>query len=205
MIMAKYVDRFNATDRIIHWVVAISFFLLLLSGLGLFAHTFFGYFTLFGSPQQGILVHKWAGPVFFICSILLFLRHAGDTCRFDADDRRWVAKFGGYLSRQRQEIPQDKFNAGQKLFGIFAMIAALVMGATGLIIWDPTAYSRGLTQFALMLHGLFFTLFMVGMVVHVYLATIGNPGTLEGMLWGRVTKGWAKKHASKWYQKIVKG
>jgi len=205
MIMAKYVERFNAADRIIHWVVAISFFLLVLSGAGLFAHTFFGYFNLFGGPQQGIMVHKWAGVVFFACSVLLFLLHAGDTCRFDADDRRWLAKAGGYLSRKRQEIPQGKFNAGQKIFGIFAIIAALVMGATGFIIWDPTAYSRELTQFALMLHGLFFTLFMVGMVVHVYLATLGNPGTLEGMLWGHVTKGWAKKHASKWYQKVLRG
>jgi formate dehydrogenase subunit gamma len=202
--MTKYVDRFNAFDRIIHWLVAISFFLLLLSGLGLFAHTFFGYFTLFGTPQQGIMVHKWAGSVFFCGSILLFLRHAGETCSFDADDRRWIARFGGYLSRNHQEIPQGKFNAGQKLFGIFAIIAALVMGGSGLIIWDPTAYGRELTQFALMLHGLFFTLFMVGMVVHVYLATIGNPGTLEGMLWGGVTKDWAKKHASKWYRKHVK-
>ncbi len=203
--MGNYVERFNTTGRVLHWVVAISFFLLLLSGVGLFAHTFFGYFNLFGSPQQGIMVHKWAGVVFFVCSILLFLRHASETCRFDADDQRWITKCGGYLSRKKQEIPQGKFNAGQKLFGIFAGLASLVMGATGYIIWDPTAYSRELTQVSLMLHGLFFTLFMIGMVVHVYLATVGNPGTLEGMLWGRVTKAWAKKHASKWYQKLVKG
>ncbi len=203
--MGNYVDRFNTTDRVLHWVVAIAFFLLLLSGVGLFAHTFFGYFSLFGSPQQGIMVHKWAGIVFFVFSLLLFLRHAAETCRFDADDRRWIAKLGGYLSRKRQEIPQGKFNTGQKLFGIFSGVATLVMGATGLIIWDPTAYSRELTQFSLMLHGLFFTLFMIGMVVHIYLATVGNPGTLEGMLWGQVSKAWAKKHASKWYRKLAKG
>ncbi len=202
--MPNSIDRFNTADRVLHWIVACSFFLLLLTGLGLFAHTFFGYFTLFGSPQQGITVHKWAGAIFFVSSLLLFLRHAAETCHFDDDDRRWIAKLGGYLSRKHEEIPQGKFNAGQKLFGIFSGIATLVMGGTGIIIWNPTAYSRELTQFALMLHGLFFTLFMVGMVVHVYLATIGNPGTLEGMLWGRVTKGWAKKHASKWYRKMVK-
>lgn len=202
--MGNYVDRFNTTDRVLHWVVAITFFLLVLSGAGLFAHTFFGYFSLFGGPQQGIMVHKWAGVIFFIFSILLFLRHAADTCRFDADDRRWIVKVGGYLSRKRHEIPQGKFNAGQKLFSIFSGVATLVMGVTGLLIWDPTAYSRGLTQFSLMVHGLFFTLFMVGMVVHIYLATVGNPGTLEGMLWGRVTKGWARKHASKWYAKLIK-
>jgi len=204
VIMTQYVERFNALDRVLHWIVAITFFLLLLSGIGLFAHTFFGYFRLFGGPHQGIMVHKWAGIVFFISSVLLFLRHLGETWRFDADDRRWIVKAGGYLSRKKQGIPQGKFNAGQKLFGLFAGLATIVMGLTGYIIWDPTAFTRELTQFSLMLHGAFFTLFMLAMVVHVYLATMGNPGTLEGMLWGHVTKAWAKKHASKWYAKMVK-
>jgi formate dehydrogenase subunit gamma len=44
----------------------------------------------------------------------------------------------------------------------------------------------------------------MGVIVHVYLASIGNPGTLEGMLWGRVKKIWARKHASKWYEETVK-
>ncbi|MCF6179515.1 MAG: formate dehydrogenase subunit gamma [Geopsychrobacter sp.] len=202
--MSNYVDRFNAFDRILHWTVAISFFLLVLSALGLYAHPFFGYFDLFGGPQQGIMVHKAAGVIFFVGWLLLFLRHASDTCRFDADDRKWIAKLGGYLSRKHQEIPQGKFNAGQKLFGIFAIIAALVMGATGYIIWEPTAFERGLTQFALLLHAIFFTLSMVGLIVHVYLATVGNPGTLEGMLYGQVRKSWAKKHASKWFKKVAK-
>ncbi|WP_233189317.1 formate dehydrogenase subunit gamma [Geothermobacter hydrogeniphilus] len=202
--MTNTIDRFGTASRVLHWLVAISFLLLVLSGLGLYAHTFFGYFDLFGGPQQGIVVHKWAGIVFLIGSVLLFLSHAGEVCRFDADDRRWIARLGGYLSRNAEEIPQGKFNAGQKLFGIFAVIAALVMGATGLVIWDPTAYSRELTQASFLLHSIFFNLFMVGMIVHVYLATIGNPGTLEGMLYGQVRRSWAKKHAGKWFEKVAK-
>jgi formate dehydrogenase subunit gamma len=62
---------------------------------------------------------------------------------------------------------------------------------------------RGITQFSLMLHGLFFILIMMGAVVHIYLATIGNPGTVDGMLWGQVKKAWAKKHASKWYKEVT--
>ena len=202
--MPNYVDRFTTTDRVLHWTVAITFFLLVWSGLGLYAHTFFDYFDFFGSPQQGILAHKWAGVIFFVSSVLLFLRHVAETCRFDDDDRLWMRKLGGYLSRKKVEIPQGKFNAGQKLFGIFSFLATLVLGVTGLIIWDPTFFARELTQLSLMLHSLFFTLFMMASIVHIYLASIGNPGTLEGMLWGRVKKIWAKKHASKWYQDITK-
>jgi formate dehydrogenase subunit gamma len=201
--MSNYVKRFSAFDRVVHWVLAVAFFVLVLSGLGLFAHTFFNYFDFFGGPQQGILAHKIAGIVFLITSILLFLAHAKDTCSFDSDDSKWFSAFGGYLSKEKTEIPQGKFNAGQKLFALFSIIAALVLGVTGVVIWDPTAMARGLTQMSLMLHGLFFVLIMMGAVVHIYLATIGNPGTVDGMLWGNVKKIWAKKHASKWYKEVA--
>ncbi len=70
----QYVDRFNTVERVLHWIVAISFFVLLLSGLGLFSRTFFSYFALFGGPQHGILFHKGAGIVFLVSSVLLFIR-----------------------------------------------------------------------------------------------------------------------------------
>ena len=201
--MTQYVHRFNAVQRVLHWTAAGSFFVLLLSGLGLFAHAFFNYFDFFGGPVRGILFHKWAGIIFLSSSVLLFLGNAREVCRFDKDDRRWFAALGGYFSRKKPELPQGKYNAGQKLFGIFSILATLVMGATGLMIWNPIAYDRSLTQFSFMLHGLFFILFMMAAIVHIYLGSIGNPGTLEGMLWGRVKTIWAKKHAIKWYKEVT--
>ncbi len=200
--MAQYVNRFNTFERVLHWTVALSFFILVFTGLGLFAHSFFEYFDFFGGPQQGILFHKWAGIIFFVSSVLLFVSNVKETCRFDKDDVTWITKGGGYLSRKEQQIPQGKYNAGQKLFGLFSFAATLVMGATGLVIWNPAAMDRGLTQFSLMFHGLFFVLFMMGAVVHIYLGSIGNPGTLEGMLWGQVRKVWAKKHHIKWFKEV---
>jgi formate dehydrogenase subunit gamma len=203
--MSKFIERFSAIERVMHWALVTSFAILVLSGLGLYAHTFYGYFDFFGGPVNGILFHKWTAIVFFLCSVGLFFSHFRDLIAFDEDDRRWLGKLGGYLSPNGNgpEIPQGKFNAGQKLFGIFAFVATLVMGVTGLVIWDAAAYGRELTRLSLMLHGLFFTLFMVAAIVHIYLATIGNPGTSAGMLWGHVKKSWAKKHAIKWYRKVA--
>lgn len=200
--MSNYVNRFNAFDRVVHWVLAVAFFVLVTSGVGLFAHTFFRYFDFFGGPEQGILAHKIAGITFLITSVLLFLSHARDTCRFDSDDAKWFKAFGGYLSKEETAIPQGKFNAGQKLFALFSIVATVILGLTGYVIWDATSMDRSLTQLSLMLHGLFFVLFMMGAVVHIYLATIGNPGTVDGMLWGHVKRIWAKKHASKWYKEV---
>ncbi len=200
--MSKYIDRHNAVDRVMHWILVVSFFILVFTGLGLFAHTFFHYFNFFGGPEQGMLFHRWASVIFIVSSVFLFLSHAKETVVFDADDVKWFKAAGGYLSREKKHLAQGKFNAGQKLFGIFAIVATVVMAVSGFIIWFADSFGRVLVQLALMTHSLFFILFMMAAIVHIYLATIGNPGTASGMLWGQVTRGWAKKHSSKWYKQV---
>jgi formate dehydrogenase subunit gamma len=38
---------------------------------------------------------------------------------------------------------------------------------------------------------------------HIYMATLGVPGTLQGMTKGYVDANWAKSHHDKWYEKEV--
>lgn len=198
----RYVERFNTAERVLHWFVAASFFTLLLSGLGLYSRLFHGYFDLFGGGAGAILAHKYAGVIFFFSSLMLFLNHAKEMFTFDEDDRKWCKALGGYLSKTPNHINSGKFNAGQKLFGVFMGIATLLLGITGVINWIPESFPRGLVQFSLLLHGLLFVWFVMLMVVHVYLTTIGNPGTLEGMLYGNVRRIWARTHHPKWYKEV---
>ncbi|MDO3377242.1 formate dehydrogenase subunit gamma [Geoalkalibacter halelectricus] len=203
--MSKYVERFNVVERVLHWFMVVAFFLLVFTGLGLFAHTFYGYFNFFGGPHQAMLIHKWAGLMFFTSSLLLAFSHLKDLFTFDADDVLWIKKCGGYLSKGHEDIPQGKFNCGQKLFGIFSLAATFIMGITGFILWFAEGFARGAVQASLLLHSLFFVLFVLAAIVHIYLTTLGNPGTISSMLYGNVTKGWAKMHAIKWYRKVEKG
>ncbi|MFA6148556.1 MAG: formate dehydrogenase subunit gamma [bacterium] len=200
--MGKFVERFNTAERVLHWFVAASFFTLLLSGLGLYSRLFHGYFDLFGGGVGAILAHKYAGVVFFVSSMMLFFNHAKEMFTFDEDDRKWIRSLGGYLSKNPEHINSGKFNAGQKGFGVFMGIATLLLGVTGIINWIPASFPRALVQFSLLLHGLLFLAFVMLMVVHVYLTTIGNPGTLDGMLYGNVRRIWARKHHPKWYKEV---
>jgi len=102
-----------------------------------------------------------------------------------------------------EHIDSGKFNAGQKIFGIFMGVATLLLGVTGVINWIPLSFPRAVVQLSLLVHGLLFIAFVMLMVVHVYLTTIGNPGTLEGMLYGNVRKIWARRHHPKWYKEIA--
>lgn len=200
--MGKYVERFDTKERILHWFVAASFFTLLLSGLGLYSRLFHGYFDLFGGGQGAILAHKVAGAVFFVASLLLFANHVKDMSVFDDDDRAWIRSLGGYLSKAPNHLNSGKFNAGQKLFGLFMGGATVVLGITGIINWIPQTFPTGIVRLSLLLHGLFFILFIMVVVVHAYLTTVGNPGTLESMIYGNVRRIWARKHHPKWYKEI---
>lgn len=201
--MSNYVERFRTSERVLHWFVTVTFFTLLLSGLGLYSRLFNGYFNVFGGGQNAILFHKIAGVLFFGSSIFMFLNHKKDMTTFDEDDKAWIEKRGGYLSRDESHFNIGKYNPGQKVFAIFIGATTIILGITGLVIWNPLSFPRTLVQLSLMGHGLMFVLAIMFVVVHVYLATIGNPGTLESMLYGNVRKIWAKKHHPKWYKEVA--
>ncbi|MFH1027510.1 MAG: formate dehydrogenase subunit gamma [Pseudomonadota bacterium] len=200
---SKYIERFNTYERVLHWFVTVTFFTLMLSGLGLYSRLFTGYFNLFGGGQNAIFVHKIAGILFFVSSVMLFMHNRTRTTDFNEDDRTWVRSMGGYLTRNEIHLNVGKFNAGQKMFAVFIGVATVVLGITGVFIWAPTMFPRWIVQLSLMLHGLMFVASIMFVVVHVYLATIGNPGTIEAMLYGNVRKIWAKKHHPKWYKEVT--
>ena len=199
----NYIDRFNTYERVLHWFVTVTFFTLLLSGLGLYSRLFTGYFNLFGGGSNAIFIHKVAGILFFFSSLMLFMHNRTRTTEFNEDDRTWVRSMGGYLTREEVHLSVGKFNAGQKMFAVFIGMATAILGVTGVFIWAPSLFPRMLVQVSLMMHGLMFVGSIMFVVVHVYLATIGNPGTLEAMLWGKVSRSWAKHHHPKWYKEVT--
>jgi len=200
---SKYIDRFSTKERVLHWFVTVTFFSLLLSGLGLYSRLFTGYFNLFGGGHHAITVHKAAGVLFFFSSLALFLHNRSRVTDFNEDDLEWIRQKGGYLSTEEVHLKVGKFNAGQKMFAVFIGAATAILGVTGLFIWMPLLFPRWIVQLSLMLHGLMFAGSIMFVVVHVYLATIGNPGTLEAMLWGKVSRIWAKHHHPKWYKEVT--
>lgn len=200
---SKYIERFNTSERVLHWFVTVTFFTLLLSGLGLYSRLFTGYFNLFGNGHNAIWIHKAAGVLFFISSLFFFWHNRRRMTDFNRDDAEWIRQAGGYLSQEEVHLKVGKFNAGQKIFGVFIGAATLILGVTGLFIWMPELFPRWIVQLSLMVHGLLFVGSIMFVLIHVYLGTIGNPGTAEAMLWGKVTRPWARHHHPKWYKEVT--
>jgi formate dehydrogenase subunit gamma len=197
----KYVERYSPVDRVLHLIIAISFSLLILTGLGLFSQSLLPYMNLLGGPENAICLHIYTGVVFFISSLLMSLMHLKDILDFDSDDGAWLSNMGGYLSRDGKSPPMGKYNTGQKIYGLFAIVATVVLGVSGWILWHPESYTAAAFGSALMWHSLFFVIIGCFTLLHIYLGTIGNPGTISGILYGEVSEAWAKKHAAKWLAK----
>ena len=189
------VKRFTSGERLIHWIHMLSFIVLALSGLGLYAKSFFGLTGLFGGVNMSRAIHHYTGVVFIITTFIVFFQWFKDIAAKGEDSLAVVIQ--AYLDHN-VHAPSGKLNAGQKMLGWSAFIFGLVMSGTGLAMWFPFTLGRGAQQWMYFLHNLCFIFFMILMIVHVYLGTFGNPGTWRAMTKGTVTRNWASKHHPKW-------
>jgi formate dehydrogenase subunit gamma len=194
--MAKdLVKRVSNFEKFIHWVHMLSFVVLALTGLGLYARSFFGMTGLFGGVDMSRTIHHITGVVFIVTTFVVFFQWLKDITAQGEDTFRDVVM--SYLD-QSYYARSGKFNAGQKVFAWVAFITGRIMGATGLAMWFPFTLGRGLQQWMYFLHNFFYIFFMIWMIAHVYLSTMGNPGTWQTMTRGTVTRKWAKKHHPAW-------
>jgi formate dehydrogenase subunit gamma len=192
-------------ERIVHWVLAISCLLLLLTGLGLMFKSFTILARIFGGTIGYKVVHDVAAWFFMISLVPTFFMWLRDCSGIDSDDIAWFKGAGGYLTRKPVHFNMGKFNPGQKMFFWFVIFGGIVMSLSGLALMYPDKVARTTVQLAGATH----VLCMVGMalfiLVHVYLGTIGNPGSVTAILTGRVTKAWGRTHRPKWMAKYPNG
>lgn len=202
-----YVDRYNATQRINHWITAGLFTLLALSGLSLFHPSLFFLTNLFGGGQATRAIHPWFGVVLFASFLILFVRFAALNLP-NRDDLDWSMKIGDVVQNKHERLPElGKYNAGQKMVFWGQSILITVMFLTGLVIWDQYFGTYTVTEtkrWALAAHSLAALVAILIIIVHIY-AGIWIKGTGRAMMRGTVTGGWAYRHHRKWLRKIATG
>jgi formate dehydrogenase subunit gamma len=195
-----YIPRYGGFTRVNHWITALCFILLTLSGLAMFHPVFFWLSSLFGGGQWTRAVHPWIGLVLVVSYALLFGRFAASNWP-NRDDVLWSRHIMDVINNREENLPElGKYNAGQK--GVFWSQAALILVllATGLVIWDW--YFYGLTtiptkRIAVLIHSLAAVLAITVIIVHIYSA-IWVKGTMRAMTRGTVTIGWAYRHHRRW-------
>jgi len=192
-----YVRRFSRTERVLHWLNAAGFLVLLGSGLVLYLPSLA---VLVGRRPLVKDVHFWSG-IGWVSALALvvllgdrrgLLRTARELDVFDRDDRRWLTGGG--------RAPQGRFNAGQKVNTALTAAFTLLFFVSGLLLWLGERDTRFRFASTVVLHDGLMYVSVILLAGHLYLALI-HPATrhaLRGMTVGTVDEEWAHVHHRKW-------
>lgn len=195
--------RHRLASRVVHWSVAATFFLALVTGLPIWTPTFHFLSGLVGGLAVCRWLHPWAGVAFAVFSVFQFFIWIDDM-RSEPGEKRWgLSGMVRYLRYEDDGTDVGKYNGGQKLFFFAVSLGAAAFLASGLVMWFPRSVTRLVHELAILLHDGTFVGFAAAIVWHVYLGTAAEPGTFGSMVRGTVTRAWARLHHPRWYRDVT--
>ena len=192
-------------ERVVHWCVALSCLFLCVSGMGMMYHSLNFIGTIVGGMENLKILHNYGGIFFgisLVFTILMWWKEAG-LFSFP-EDLQWIMAAGGYLWKVENMPEVGKYNPGQKMFFLAVALFGSLMVATGLIIWFPDGFAAATLRLMYVLHALGFVVIFAFFFVHLYLVTIGAPGSAPAMFSGWVTRGWVRIQHPKWLKEMEK-
>jgi formate dehydrogenase subunit gamma len=205
----RLIERFRPMDRYAHWLLAITWVTLAITGLilslgksvllPLIGYTLFSWLAILAKN-----LHNFVGPILIVATPFLFVRFVRDN-GIGMDDVKWFLNIKGYFTGH--EYPSGKFNAGEKLvFWVVLVILSTILIVSGLVLVFPNFdQTRSVMQSANIVHMLAAYGAIALALVHVYLGTIGMEDAYKAMRYGYVDESWAKHHHLRWYEQIVAG
>ncbi|WP_018604909.1 formate dehydrogenase subunit gamma [Uliginosibacterium gangwonense] len=199
----KDLKRYNASERVNHWIVGISFILLALSGLSFFHPAFFPLNQLFGGPVWARILHPFVGVVMAVAFFIIFFRFRKLNV-MHASDWEWLKRSHEMVNGDDHNMPeQGKYNGGQKMLFWVLGLCMLGMTVSGILIWRAYfGFDITLVRLGAVAHAAVAAV-MIGLImVHVY-AAIWVKGTVRAMWYGTVTRAWAKQHHRAWYRQVT--
>jgi cytochrome b subunit of formate dehydrogenase len=110
-----------------------------------------------------------------------------------------------YVEHQDQMEPMTVgfYNGGQKAMFWEIVCGCVAYVITGVIMWFPEIFGRILVSISYVVHDISALIMLFGIFFHVYLSTFGEPGTIQAMTQGTVSKEWAWTHHPAWYKQMT--
>lgn len=198
--------RHPVYTRFLHWMVALFFFLALFSGFGIYLPWLFRWFTpIFGGGALSREMHPWFGlgfVVFFGLQTLNWLA----PMRWTSADTRWMRNIRTIINGSEKFDPPDTgfFNAGQKVQFWEIVTGSVVYLISGIILWiGAGTFGRLSVAVSYVLHDISALIMLGGIFIHIYLSTVGEPGTFQSMTRGAVSEAWAWTFHPSWYKEVT--
>jgi formate dehydrogenase subunit gamma len=198
--------RHPVYTRVLHWSVALFFFLALFTGFGIYLPWLFRWFTpFFGGGQLSRILHPYFGVGFVVFFALQALNWF-ERMIWTAADSRWMRKIKEIASGEEKMDPPDTgfFNAGQKLQFWEIVAGCIAFLITGIILWaGAQTFGRIPVAISYVVHDIFALIMLGGIFIHIYQSTFGEPGTFQSMGRGAVSEAWAWTFHPAWYKQVT--
>jgi formate dehydrogenase subunit gamma len=205
----RLIERFTLADRVAHWLLAITWVILAITGiilslgkdvlLPVIGYSLFSWVAILSKS-----LHNFVGPILIVAVPWVFVRYVRDN-GIGVDDLKWFINIMGYF--KGHEYPSRRFNAGEKLvFWVVLVVLTTVLIVTGLILNFPNlGQGRATMQTGNVVHMIAAYLAIALALVHIYLGTLGMKGAYAAMRTGYVDDAWARHHHALWYEDIKAG
>jgi formate dehydrogenase subunit gamma len=193
--------RFKAYERFSHWLTAVSFVILGLTGLNI---TFgkivllplVGPETFSDIAQIAKYLHNFVSFAFVAGLLLIAVIFFRDNLLAKVDIE-WVRQGGGFI--KSRHAPAGRFNLGEKMVYWLSVAAGIAVSASGFVLLFPF-YGTNIAdmQLAQAVHAVIAILFIALILAHIYIGTLGMEGAFEAMGTGEVDLNWAREHHDRW-------
>jgi len=221
------IKRFNAIERLGHWVMAGSFIVLSLTGLNLLYGRYvlepvLGKQIFATMTMAGKYAHNFIAFAFMASLALVFVMWVLHNLpnRYDVI---WLLKGGGLFTKGTHP-PAKKFNAGQKMVFWATVLGGLSLSLSGWALLDPFQYHMFSKTFAFLnnfglnlptdlkpiqeqqlvqvWHAVVAIVMTAIILAHIYIGTLGIQGAFSAMGSGKVDLNWAKQHHDLWVEEL---
>jgi formate dehydrogenase subunit gamma len=196
--------RYKLVQRIGHWLNALAFLALLLTGFFLF---FWPLSPLASFPSR--IIHRLAAIVLLLGPVLYFLTDRQDLVHllkasftYTRDDLIWFIKAPFYFFGLAKGLPpQGDINAGQRVHHALTIIFYNLIAWSGFVMWFGAGQIPGQAFLgALVVHDVSMVVLTVLMVGHVYFTFV--YGALDGMIYGTITRLYAQVEHPRWLREL---
>lgn len=206
----KLVRRWSDADLVLHWLMAVSCLLLMLTGIVIMLGRHIIEPWLPDSAWAGLIlgcktIHDWTGPIFIVTWLACILKWM-PLQTFKGYDFKWFLTAGGYINfgpLKGKHADSGFANAGEKLWFWTLVFFGLFISASGiLLVFPEIQLSREVSIIALLIHGVSAAILIGFTIVHIWMATALSEGGLESMVSGYCDENWAVQHHNIWYKDI---
>ncbi len=192
----EMIVRHKLVDRLCHWTIVFVGLVTFLTGFSFFYPSFQWLSGIVGTPQLAKVMHPFFGIAMCLLLAVMLIRYYQHN-KWNKYDLPWMKAVVWVLLQKEENIPPvGHYNPGQKMLFRSFVVFVLAFLISGIMMWQPyfaPMFSAEAVNWATLVHSTCGVLMLLSLVVHVWMAC-WIEGSITGMLYGKVSKAWARKH-----------